>query len=143
MDHGGKPGLALSHCVTDADDTDAGGGPGRDAGGTPWLLDRPVRQRRLLYDVYAVLKRTNERNWLAAIAAVGQKITIRRENKRVPVGFRHPHQAGIGERHWHSLVAFKMTKDRGRILVVRRIRGHADQPVAQQCDQGGGPAANV
>jgi hypothetical protein len=90
-----------------------------------------------------LLERTKQRNVLAAIAPVSQKILVGRENDGVTFDFRQSHEAGVGKRHQHIALLLQMAKDFSGLLAVGEIRTREDQPIAQQFNKDGSATTNA
>src|SRR5258707_12378283 len=93
--------------------------------------------------VLTLLERANQRDALAAIAPISQKILVGRENDGVTFDFRHSHEAGIGKRHRHIAILLQMAKDFRGLFAVGEIRTREDQPSAQQGNKDGSAATNT
>src|SRR5215208_1280189 len=87
-------------------------------------------------------ERTDQWNPFAAIAPVGQKISIGGENERVAFYFGHSYEAGVGKRHRHIFVALHIAQDFIRMFEKRKVRVGAHKVVSEQSSQCDGPVAN-
>ena len=58
----------------------------------------------------------DERNHLPPVAAIDQKISVKRQHRRCPVTFSHSHEAGISERCGYVAVFPQETADGGQFV---------------------------
>ena len=66
----------------------------------------------------------DERNLLAPVLAADPKVAVQREHESVGMHFSHPHQASIGQRHRHALVAAQQLPDPEATSVLIAAFGH-------------------
>ena len=78
----------------------------------------------------------DEWNLLAPKLAVDPKVTVQREHESVVMQLRHPHQASVGQRHRHALVAAEQLPDGAKFGDEAEVRD--DQSALQKLQQSGG-----